>query len=100
MPYIIAIGAHDFIPDDIDVANALFGSEQVAVRTYEDSALRPSRRGRVMGMDWSPRRATSSSLRRADRTTATTVDRRDNSADILAPSCGGTRVPHQECTLA
>jgi hypothetical protein len=39
MPYIIAIGAHDFIPDDIDVTNALFGSEQVAVRTYEDRRI-------------------------------------------------------------
>jgi hypothetical protein len=39
MPYVIAIGVHDFIPDDIDVTNALFGSEQVAVRAYEDGRI-------------------------------------------------------------
>jgi hypothetical protein len=43
--YVIAIGVHGFFPDDIDVTNALFGSEQVAVRTYEDGRVEtfPSR---------------------------------------------------------
>jgi hypothetical protein len=39
MPYVVAVGVHELMPDDIDVTNALFGREQVAIRTYEDGRL-------------------------------------------------------------
>jgi hypothetical protein len=47
VPYVVAVGVHEFMPDDLDVTNALFGREQVAVRTYEDGRLEtfPSRAG-------------------------------------------------------
>jgi hypothetical protein len=39
IPYVIAIGVHDLFPDHIDLTNALFGSEQLTVRTHEDGRI-------------------------------------------------------------
>jgi hypothetical protein len=39
VPYVVAVGVHELMPDAIDVTNALFGREQVAIRTYEDGRV-------------------------------------------------------------
>lgn len=39
LPFVVAIESHSFSPDDIDVMNALFGSEQVTFRRYDDGRV-------------------------------------------------------------